>query len=365
LSTLYVSEQGARLGKSSDRFILTRERDDGTHETVSEVPARRIDQVLLMGRVQITNDALRECMEHGIELAFTTLAGRVICQLTPPLPKSLGLRLRQYDTFRDIGYCLASARNVVRNRGEQNLSLIRYYRGNGRLAPGPREPQQLRRLLAKLDHVTSLDGLLGLEGALARVWYRVLARLLPGWTGFAARTRRPPQDPANALLSLGYSLATTELNGLIDAVGLDPHLGFYHQPEYGRPSLALDLVEEFRSPLVDRFVITLLNREQFTAADFEERSGGVLLKRKALKRFLGLWEERQRQPLSLPWGAPDFDRSFRQAIWQCRRCLSQGVPYLPLPLDAAAGTRNAPESGAVPPTVAETAPTGQEEPPDG
>lgn len=133
-------------------------------------------------------------------------------------------------------------------------------------------------------------------------------------------------------MSLGYSLATTELNGLIDGVGLDPHMGFYHQPEYGRPSLALDLVEEFRTSLVDRFVVTLFNRAQVSETDFENRDGGVLLRRASFKDFLRLWEERQTQQLSLPWGAPDYDTSYRRAIWQCRRCIAKGLPYKPLPL---------------------------------
>jgi len=171
---------------------------------------------------------------------------------------------------------------------------------------------------------------MGLEGFAARAYYYMFTRLFGAEWGFTRRTRRPPADPVNAVLSFGYTLVSSELSALVESHGLDPGIGFYHTLEYGRPSLAVDLVEEFRAPLVDRFALYLTRRKILSPADFETVEGkGCRFRQEALKRFFIEYEK---------WmtGNPGFkeDVSRRSLLWrQTERAVKfveNGEPYRPL-----------------------------------
>ncbi len=150
----------------------------------------------------------------------------------------------------------------------------------------------MRRLRERAAAAPDCETLLGIEGEGAGRYFSTLVHAFSGEIRFAARRRRPPPDPANALLSLGYVLLANRIAGLLEARGLDPYLGFLHRPRSGRPALALDMMEEFRHPVVDRFVLRLCNRRQVRPACFETdlRTCGVRLTKSGLRRFLRAWE---------------------------------------------------------------------------
>src|SRR5262249_50396885 len=152
--------------------------------------------------------------------------------------------------------------------------------------------EELERLRDAIPTAESLETLRGLEGAAARNYFAGFALACRTELQFEGRRRRPPTDPVNALLSFGYTLVGAELTNLLDAMGYDPYIGFYHQLDYGRPSLALDLLEEFRVPAVDRLVLNLVNLRTLQASDFsaDEESGGLRLDRKALGKFFRAYE---------------------------------------------------------------------------
>jgi CRISP-associated protein Cas1 len=179
---------------------------------------------------------------------------------------------------------------VVTAKINGQLRVVQRYERNhpDRLEPGAAE--QLRQLLGKLTGAESVESLQGLEGAAAAVYYRQFGRMLTA-VGFPGRKKHPSTDPANALLSLGYVLLGNEIAALLEARGFDPAVGFLHGLRYGRQSLALDLVEAFRQPVVDRLTLRLLNRRQIGPEDFEGGDRGLLLKPESLKRYLGLYEE--------------------------------------------------------------------------
>jgi CRISPR-associated protein Cas1 len=152
--------------------------------------------------------------------------------------------------------------------------------------------------------------------------------MVPPEIGFDGRNRRPPRDPLNALLSFGYVLAGNEIQALLDGMGFDPYLGFYHQIDYGRPSLALDLLEEFRAPLVDRLCTRLLNLRVFQKEDFAGTpEKGVILKKESLKRFFPLWEQELTAPLELGEETASFRQLFRRQAERLARTLTDGEPY--------------------------------------
>ncbi len=323
MAVLYLTEQGAVVRKTGDRLIV--EKD---HETLAEIPCSKLETILIFGNVQVTTPALAELLDHGIELAFLTVAGRLRGQLTPPKAKNMPLRMRQYETARDDAFRLAIAQEVVRGKVENAAAVLARHR---KRHPDRIEREAIDELLAAsrgVESIASLDSLRGVEGAAAARYFRAFPGLLPdGWT-FPGRQRRPPPDPVNALLSFGYVLVGNELRSLLDAIGFDPYLGFFHEVDYGRPSLALDLLEEFRAPLVDRFTATVLGLGQLGRLDFVAGpEGGVVLSREGLKTFFAAWERELATPIALEEGTATFRELFRHQAERLARALTQGEPY--------------------------------------
>jgi CRISPR-associated protein Cas1 len=254
MPVLYLTEQGSIVRKTSDRLIV--EKD---HEVLLEVPCLKLDTVLIFGNVQVTTQALAEMLDHGIELAFLSRSGRLRGQLTPPKAKNLRLRMSQYEASRSEAFGLRLARTIVAAKIGNAAAVLRGFRRNHPEAVSREEIHDLEAAGASVESAGSLESLLGVEGAAAVRYFHCLGRRVPAEMGFTGRNRRPPRDPFNALLSFGYVLVGQELQSLLDAMGFDPYLGVYHQVDYGRPSLALDLLEEFRAPLVDRLSATLVS----------------------------------------------------------------------------------------------------------
>src|SRR6185436_506705 len=176
-------------------------------------------------------------------------------------------RMKQYELVSDKERCLDLARRLVAAKIGNSAGLLRRYRINHPESV-PLEPiQELELQAERAGTVASLDELLGVEGSAAARYFSTLGGLVPREIGFTGRNRRPPRDPLNALLSFGYVLVGNELQSLLDGMGFDPYMGFYHQLDYGRPSLALDLLEELRAPLIDRFSLGLLTRRRLTPDD--------------------------------------------------------------------------------------------------
>jgi CRISPR-associated protein Cas1 len=324
VAVLYVTEQRSVLRKTSDRIYI--EKD---HQVLLEVPCLKLDAVLLFGNVQVTTQALVELLDHGIELAFLSLSGKLHGQLTPPKARNLPLRMKQYESAHSAAFCLGLAREWVRGKIANAVAVLRRFRRNHPEALASEEIEAVEAPLSSaLDRAASLDTLRGLEGAAAARYFHALRAMVPAAFGFDGRSRRPPRDPVNALLSFGYVLVGNELQSLLDGMGFDPYLGFYHQIDYGRPSLALDLLEEFRAPLVDRFCAGLLNRGVLRAEDFHPTAeGAVLLGREALQRYFPAYEEELGTPFTVGDEKLTFRQLFRRQAERLARTLTDGAPY--------------------------------------
>jgi CRISPR-associated protein Cas1 len=302
MPVLYVTEPGAtvRLASRSLRVTVRPADERATPEARAEVELHRLELLALVGPVHLTYDALSACLEAGIGVAWLSAGGRLRGRVVPNVPRSADLRQRQFEVFRDDEARLARARQVVEAKLANAAGVLRAVRSNhprAELAAGLAVLRELRDRVAGCDNAASL---LGLEGIAARAYFEALAVAFVGDIAFAGRQRRPPPDPANALLSLGYTLLAGRLAGLLESRGLDPAWGFFHEARPGRPSLALDLLEELRHAVVDRFVLRGCNLRVFTPRHFQpddERSGGVRLTRDGWRLFLARWEEHLRQPL--------------------------------------------------------------------
>lgn len=323
MPVLYVTEQRSILRKTSDRLIVEKEG-----QVLMEVPCLQLDTVMIFGNVQVTTQALVEMLDHGIELAILSMNGQLRGQLTPPKAKNIVLRMRQYEMSGSVQACLRIAREVVEGKIENSVAVVRRYRANHPEATPIEEVKELEATLQNARTALSLDSLRGVEGTAAVRYFRCLQGMVPQAFGFTGRNRRPPRDPMNALLSFGYVLVGNELQALLDAMGFDPYLGFFHQVEYGRPSLALDLLEEFRAPLVDRYSARLLNQGILKQVDFTTTpEKGTVLGRDALKRYFVEYEKELRTSVALGEESLSWRQLFRRQAERLARALVEDLSY--------------------------------------
>jgi CRISPR-associated protein Cas1 len=338
MSTLFLTEPHTTLRRTGEALVVTRDGDDPAREVLLTLPPHQIELVGLVGDVHITADATRLCLDQGIGVAWLTRGGILRGRLTPPACRCADLRLRQYAAWHDSDGRLRRARAVVAAKLCGAAHVLRGLHGNHpQLRDLGPAASRLKELAARVETAADRDSLLGLEGSGARAYFQALADAFLGDIGFTGRAHYPPTDPANALLSLAYTLLTNALAGLLEARGLDPCLGFLHEVHGARPSLALDLLEEFRHPVADRFVLRLCNLRILRPDGFEpdpDRRGGVRLTRPAYRRFFQEWEKFLREPVRQQGEAEA--RDVRALLrWQVERLVADlrgGEPYRPVAL---------------------------------
>ncbi len=271
MHTLAISEQGLAVHAEGDLLALQRGRN-----VVRRVRVAELEQVLLFGRVEVSSGAIALLLRRGVELVWLTQNGRFRGRLLGRLTKHVTLRLVQYRRATDADFCLRLASRFVSGKIHQQRQIL--LRAQRRLQDGQVAEAlgRLRLLHDRAQACTSLDSLRGLEGAAAAAYFEHFGRLLRNDAfHFQGRTRRPPRDEVNAMLSFGYAVLGSLLETELYRCGLDPLLGFFHQPAFGRASLMLDLLEEYR-PVIDALVLRLVNRRQLSPQDFERRTGQLL-----------------------------------------------------------------------------------------
>ncbi|CAK0751674.1 CRISPR-associated endonuclease Cas1 3 [Gammaproteobacteria bacterium] len=307
MPTLYVTESGATVRICGESLRVTVEGNHGDHASSAsqrallEVAPHRLELIGLVGRVHITVDALKLCLDKGIGVAWFSWNGRFLGRMVPAAARSGDLRLAQYQAMVDTNAAIQFARTVITAKCVNAAAVLRRIQSN---QPGLEEVSKALRGMAEIQgrimECVSFEELLGLEGHVASSYFSALGSGFRSEIGFSTRQRRPPPDPANALLSFGYVLLANLIGGHVEARGLDPALGFLHAIRPGRASLALDLLEEFRHPVVDRFVMRVCNLRMIQAGMFEtdpENSCGVRLTQDGLKRFFKAWGEYLERPL--------------------------------------------------------------------
>lgn len=267
MESLYVVEQGAYLSKEGDCLNVVKKG-----RKIDTIPARGLSKLVLTGYVSLTGPVMDVLIRNRVETVFITPTGRFRARLMIDEHKHVALRQAQYLKLNDPDFSRAVMKIIVTGK-ILNMSdfMLRRGRDYGSV-PLKSAAAGLKSLLPGLERADEKTVIRGIEGAGSRIYFNVFRHLLrhPGFT-FTHRTRRPPLDPVNALLSFVYTLLTNEVISAIKTCGLDPYLGALHEISYGRPSLACDLVEEFRCLIGDRFVLSLLNRKMIKPEDFVYR----------------------------------------------------------------------------------------------
>lgn len=303
LNTVYVTTEGAWLRKDGENIVMEVEG-----ETRARLPAHMLESLVCFGRVLVSPPLLGYCAEQGICVSYLSPNGKFLARVEGPVSGNVLLRREQYRRSDDGSRCAAIVRNLLVGKVHNQRAVVsRGLRDYGDdLPPEARAElshtdKRLKRISARLLIDAPVDVLRGLEGEAAQAYFGVLDHLIrvpDAAMRFGGRSRRPPTDAANALLSFLYTLLTHDCRSALETVGLDPAVGFLHRDRPGRPSLALDLVEEFRPVFADRLVLSLINRKQVSARDFTRMdNGAVLLKEDARKTVLTAYQERKREQL--------------------------------------------------------------------
>ena len=299
LNTLYVTRQESYLHKERETIVVKNGK-----EKLGQFPALTVGNILCFGQVSVSPFLMGYCGEQGIGLAFYTEYGRFLARVQGIQSGNVLLRRAQYRWADDTDKSTSVARLMVAAKIANCRSvLMRELRNHGDNPALQVAVEKLATSLRRAQHAGSVEEAMGIEGDAANAYFGVFNELIRG-TGFAfgGRVRRPPTDPVNAMLSFVYSLITHECASALQGVGLDPYVGYLHKDRPGRVSLALDLLEEFRAPWADRFVLTLINRRQIQLSDFvTEASGAVRLTDDARKTVLSAWQERKQMEVNHPY----------------------------------------------------------------
>jgi len=303
-NVIYIQTQNAWVHKDNDNLVMK-----VGDETKARNPIHKLQGLICFGQVTISPYLMAHCAENAITITYLNMFGKFLARVEGPISGNVLLRRTQHLTGHDPARSIPIARLMLTGKlYNQRYVLRRYLRDYGdktdnhALKDLETAEKRLARCMEQLNECHSIDTLMGREGEAAQVYFGVFQQLIrqPDFS-FDARRRRPPTDPVNALLSFCYTLLIHDFRSALESTGLDPASGFLHQLRSGRPSLALDMVEEFR-PMVDRFVLSLINKRQLLIKDFEtDSNGAVMLKEEARRTLLAAWQDRKQDTLLHRW----------------------------------------------------------------
>jgi CRISP-associated protein Cas1 len=310
-NTLYVSQDGAYLHKDGESIVVRHEK-----QKIGQFPIIAIGEVVCFGfGVSVSAPLAEHCALNGITVTYLNGSGRFLARMVGPLRGNVLLRRQQYRDADDENRALDVAKCCVAAKVLNQRSCLQRFLRNHSDAEGADELQvavtRLGVIHKRLGEAPNRDILRGHEGDAASTYFGVFDKLILSadpQMRFGARNRRPPTDRVNALLSFAYSLLALDLRSALEAVGLDPYVGFLHVERPGRPSLALDLAEEFRAPFADRLVLSLVNLRQVNAAGFSVGAAGeVTMDTPTRKAFLASYQARKRETIRHPFLDEDME----------------------------------------------------------
>lgn len=303
LNTLYVLTPDSYLFCRNENVCIQIQGEEKL-----AVPALTIDSIVCFGKMTVSTPLLEFCGERGISVSFVSPQSRFMGRFYGPVSGNVLLRKRQYESISQVAFCNQLVKNLLLAKlRNSKLVLMR----SARLCKSEVEKNALTEGAVHLGTIArelltceSVDSMRGIEGAAANVYFSHFDQMIannPGGFRFDTRTRRPPRNAVNAALSFSYMLLTREIQSALETVGLDPAVGYLHTLRPGRPSLALDMVEELRAPLCDRFVMSLFNRGQLSDKDFEKWEEAVLLNDRGRRTILSSWQKRKQEEILHPF----------------------------------------------------------------
>lgn len=301
LNTLYITTQGAWINKDGANIVVSLEGKE-----IGRVPMHNVGGLVCFGRVLVSPPLMGALAEAQVAIAFLSEEGRFLARVVGPQSGNVLLRREQFRRADLPDATARVARSVVTGKTLNQRSVLRRaVRDHGVNPEIETAADRLTAIARRVESASDVDQIRGLEGEAANTYFSVFDALIVGDKSvfrFTTRTRRPPLDRVNALLSFVYALLAHDTRSALETVGLDPSVGFLHRDRPGRHGLALDLMEEFRPFFADRLVLSLINRKQIAAKDFQSfDNGAVLMTDEGRKTLLVAYQVRKREELEHPF----------------------------------------------------------------
>lgn len=304
MNTVYINNPDRYLSLDGENLVISQDSNE-----IGRLPLHNIERIMTFGYTGASPALMGKCSEKGIELVFMSRNGRFLARVEGEVRGNVLLRRQQYRYADNSEKSLGIAKNMIAAKLYNSRWILeRMIRDHGvriDTEKFSRKSAFLKESINKAVNCEDMDSLRGIEGEAASVYFSVFDDMILQQKDdfyFKARNKRPPLDNINALLSFAYSLATGMCTAALESVGLDPYVGFMHTDRPGRRSLALDLVEEFRGVMCDRFVLTMVNKRIVTADDFNKReNGAVILTENGRKNFLSAWQKRKYDEIRHPF----------------------------------------------------------------
>jgi CRISPR-associated protein Cas1 len=305
-NVLYITTPEAYLSLDGENVVIFK---DDSQSTATRLPLHNLENIICFTFQGASPALMGACAERNIGLCFLTPNGRFQARVTGKVRGNVLLRKKQYDISERASASVPIAASFLLGKISNSRKVLdRVIRDHSMLVDGKSLTSAsnfLKETLKAIPSCSSIGDLMGFEGSAAKIYFSVFDQLILQQRQdffFKERSRRPPLDNMNSLLSFLYTLLTNEAASALETVGLDPYVGFLHQDRPGRPSLALDLMEELRPVLVDRLALSLVNRRQITGKGFTQKeSGGILMDEDTRKVVLTAWQERKREEILHPY----------------------------------------------------------------
>jgi CRISP-associated protein Cas1 len=298
MGTVYVTQEDTFIGKNDERLTVKADK-----KTILDVPLLNVEGLVVFGRSTVSPALVIELLNRHIPLSFVTATGRYLGRLQPEMTKNIFVRKFQWQSAGESEKSIHLVRGFVRGKLKNYRQILQRRQRDRSELELKNQITQLEQVIKAIDSTDKINSLRGLEGAGSAAYFSCFDDLIIGSTfTFKNRNRRPPKDPVNSLLSLGYSLLRHDVQSAVNIVGFDPYLGYLHYQRYGRPSLALDLMEEFRPIVVDAVVLNAINHQLLTLEHFttEPLSDAVSLTKEGLHIFLRLYEQKKQSKFKHP-----------------------------------------------------------------
>lgn len=325
MAVIYMKEQGSFVQKKGGRIAVSKHS-----QPLMEFPVSNIEGIALMGNVQITAQALHFLLQQGIDISHYTYGGQYLGQTAAESSKNIFLRFSQYKLYNNEIKRLEFAKDIVANKIENQLEMLRSHRWEG-YPEWKEDAARIRKMKEKVCSSETANELLGIEGMCSNIYFRAFGHMLCCEFEFHGRNRRPPRDPVNVIISLGYTFLTKEICAALEAESFEPYLGLLHGIRYGRKSLALDIIEEFRQPVIDRMTLKLFNKRMLSKYDFDMEEDRIILNTEGFRKFCAEYEKWMSGKAGGE-NASGFRGAIRRQVGLLKQCIQKDVRYIPFRL---------------------------------
>lgn len=286
MATLYLIEQGLKVQKKDERLVITK-----NNKLLNEIPMFQIERIMIFGNIQLTTQTISFLLDNDIPCSFFSLNGKFRGVLKSIESGNVFLRITQYERYLDKSFRLKFSKSIVEAKIKNEIKFLKKYLKNKNKEEIIKNINFLEDQINVLKDKKTLSSIMGIEGISTSIYFKTLSLIIDKKFNFKKRTHHPPKDQINSLLSFGYSILTSEIFSLLNGLGFDAYIGYFHDLSYLRPSLALDIIEEFRTPIIDSLVIYLINKKVIDINDFEIKDESYFLKEDAKKKFLFNYEK--------------------------------------------------------------------------